>query len=145
MTYLARLITLLLLLTAFAVSSPAMAKLASGMSPENFTVSEQLSSGNCLFLIEKAASNTMNVSGKLFTQMDSWMGNNSDPITLHKYLYGNVDPVNMVDPSGKFSIGSLGSAINVAGTLAARAQTIFTGFQIASGGQHPWDTHSENL
>ena len=32
------------------------------------------------------------------------MGRNHDPITLHKYLYGNVDPANMVDPTGNFSM-----------------------------------------
>lgn len=25
------------------------------------------------------------------------MGNNSDPVTLHKYLYANANPVNMID------------------------------------------------
>jgi RHS repeat-associated protein len=68
-----------------------------------------------------------------FTQQDSWMGNNSDPITLHKYLYANVDPVNNVDPSGNFSLGSMMTAINVVGTLstvASKAQTIL---KFASG------------
>ncbi len=56
-----------------------------------------------------------------FTQMDSWQGRNSDPVTLHKYLYANVDLVNNIDPSGQFSLGSVLSAINVAGRLAATA------------------------
>jgi hypothetical protein len=30
------------------------------------------------------------------------MGNNEDPQSLHKYLYGADDPVNNVDPSGHF-------------------------------------------
>ena len=38
-----------------------------------------------------------------FTQQDSWMGNSQDPITLHKYLYANVDPALMTDPSGNFA------------------------------------------
>jgi hypothetical protein len=61
------------------------------------------------------------------------MGNNSDPITLHKYLYANADPGNMVDPSGNFSIGSTMSAINTMATLAARAQTAITVFNLATG------------
>jgi len=28
------------------------------------------------------------------TQQDTWMGVNSDPIMLNKYLYGNADPTN---------------------------------------------------
>ena len=31
-----------------------------------------------------------------FTQQDSYMGNNQDPVTLHKYLYANANPTNMV-------------------------------------------------
>ncbi|WP_245929290.1 RHS repeat-associated core domain-containing protein [Agarilytica rhodophyticola] len=56
-----------------------------------------------------------------FTQMDTWMGNNQDPITLHKYLYANAEPANLIDPSGKFSIGSLGVASNIQAILGASA------------------------
>ncbi|WP_431685685.1 Ig-like domain-containing protein [Hahella sp. NBU794] len=56
-----------------------------------------------------------------FTQMDTWMGVNSDPITLHKYLYANADSVNNIDPSGKFSIGQLMAGVQATGRLAAMA------------------------
>ncbi|ABC28911.1 Rhs family protein [Hahella chejuensis KCTC 2396] len=42
-----------------------------------------------------------------FTQMDTWMGVNSDPVTLHKYLYANGDPIGHTDPTGNFSLGGL--------------------------------------
>jgi len=35
-----------------------------------------------------------------FWSMDSYEGNNPDPASLHKYLYGAVDPANRIDPSG---------------------------------------------
>ena len=70
-----------------------------------------------------------------FTQQDTWMGNNSDPITLHKYLYGNADPVNHTDPTGNFSLGSFGAAINTIGTLANIASTTYNVFQFATGEQ----------
>jgi hypothetical protein len=61
------------------------------------------------------------------------MGNNQDPITLHKYLYANADPGNMVDPSGRFSLGSVMSAVNSISTLTTVAQTTYNVFQIATG------------
>lgn len=54
-----------------------------------------------------------------FTQMDTWMGNNHDPVTLHKYLYANTDPVMYIDPTGNFSLGSVMSAVNTVGRLAS--------------------------
>ncbi len=54
------------------------------------------------------------------------MGNNSDPLSLHKYLYGGSDPVNHVDPSGHFF--SL-SSVSAAQTIQAELTT----FQIDTG------------
>ena len=38
-------------------------------------------------------------TGRFFTA-DSYNGNNEDPLSLHKYLYGADNPVNGIDPSG---------------------------------------------
>jgi RHS repeat-associated protein len=48
-----------------------------------------------------------------FTQMDSYQGNGSDPITLHKYLYANVNPISVRDPSGRFGLAEIGATLNV--------------------------------
>ena len=61
-----------------------------------------------------------------FTQMDTWMGRNHDPITLHKYLYANVDPANMIDPTGNFSIGSLMSGLNGTARIGLRALNTYS-------------------
>ncbi len=70
-----------------------------------------------------------------FTQMDTWMGHNSDPITLHKYLYGNADPANHTDPTGNFSLGSFSAASTISGilTTASIASSAYDVFLIATG------------
>ena len=45
-------------------------------------------------------------TGRFWT-MDSYEGMNSDPLTLHKYLYANDDPANSYDPSGNLSLVEL--------------------------------------
>ncbi|MGH1540586.1 MAG: Ig-like domain-containing protein [Arenicella sp.] len=52
-----------------------------------------------------------------FDKMDTWMGNNSDPVTLHKYLYANADPANMIDPTGNFSLASVSAVNNIRAIL----------------------------
>ena len=49
--------------------------------------------------------------------MDTFAGVMNDPVSLHKYAYGNLDPINTIDPSGEFGLGSIGSALNAASRL----------------------------
>ena len=53
-----------------------------------------------------------------FNRTDPFAGNNSDPQSLHKYLYCHANPVNMIDPSGEFSLPQLLFAIALIGILA---------------------------
>ncbi len=53
-----------------------------------------------------------------FTQQDTYMGNKSDPISLHKYLYANSDPVTYIDPTGMFSFASVNVSMNIQTRLA---------------------------
>ena len=54
-----------------------------------------------------------------FISMDEHPGSQSIPLTLNKYLYGNADPVNHVDPGGNFSLGGMMSGIgNMASMMA---------------------------
>ena len=47
-----------------------------------------------------------------FTQMDTFVGLNSMPITLNKYIYANAAPTMFVDPSGNISIAGVMAGIN---------------------------------
>ena len=77
----------------------------------------------------------LNVSTGRFHTMDTFEGRSQDPITLHKYLYANGNPVMFVDPSGEVSIASLSASAAVRSILinmaiGAGINTIFT---VASG------------
>jgi RHS repeat-associated protein len=53
-----------------------------------------------------------------FVSLDTHPGVATDPASLHKYLYAAADPVNNVDPSGLFSIGSMVMTSAIVGCLA---------------------------
>jgi len=53
-----------------------------------------------------------------FISMDEHPGSQRIPLTLNKYLYGNADPVNTIDPSGNFGLGSV-SMGGVSSTLSS--------------------------
>src|SRR5690606_22519819 len=53
-----------------------------------------------------------------FSAMDSFLGWEEDPTTLHKYIYANVDPVNGTDPSGYFTLGGVMSGVNISSGLS---------------------------
>jgi RHS repeat-associated protein len=52
-----------------------------------------------------------------FTQMDEYPGNESDPASLHKYLYAGANPVNGRDPSGYFTLMDIGIAQNLGAVM----------------------------
>jgi hypothetical protein len=58
-----------------------------------------------------------------FTQQDSWQGAESEPITQLKYIYADVDPANMIDPSGRsaFSITGQMIALSILAILSTTA------------------------
>ena len=55
------------------------------------------------------------------TQFDGFEGFQNRPVTLHKYLYGNGDPLNTVDPSGNVGLASISAGLNGRAVLAGRA------------------------
>ena len=54
-----------------------------------------------------------NPSNGLFNRVDPYAGNTQDPQSLHKYAYCHANPINNIDPSGKW-IGAAGLVVGVA-------------------------------
>lgn len=48
-----------------------------------------------------------------FTQHDPWTGSIDDPMSLHRYLYCNANPINSIDPTGCESIPSLMTSFSI--------------------------------
>jgi len=60
-----------------------------------------------------------NPANGLFNQLDPYAGNMQDPQSLHKYLYCHANPVNGVDPSGKFTISNMLVTAGISGLLSS--------------------------
>ena len=64
----------------------------------------------------------MNPSTGTFTTMDTYQGSIFDPVSLHKYLYANANPVTYSDPTGNFADAkSFIAGFNVSTILEAGA------------------------
>ena len=48
-----------------------------------------------------------------FLTLDTHLSSSSDPRSLHRYVYAVNDPVNLSDPSGQFSLGSLSISMSI--------------------------------
>jgi RHS repeat-associated protein len=54
-----------------------------------------------------------------FTKRDDYEGKLEEPVTLHKYLYANANPVSFIDPLGLFSLNELTLANLSVSSIAA--------------------------
>ena len=66
--------------------------------------------------------------------MDSFDGKTSNPTSLHKYLYANANPINMVDPTG-FATTTV-AEINVTSALIAAFEKTLVVLALAVYGAH---------
>ncbi|WP_228703725.1 RHS repeat-associated core domain-containing protein [Kangiella sediminilitoris] len=64
-------------------------------------------------------------NGRFFS-LDTYQGRNSDPKSLHKYLYTHADPINNIDPTGNFSLGGFAVGTGIVAVLANTAITSYS-------------------
>jgi len=60
-----------------------------------------------------------------FISMDNYSGSIYDPVSLHKYLYANANPITYTDPTGYFSFSEL--------MVAQKIQGVINSIQMYSG------------
>lgn len=65
----------------------------------------------------------MNPSTGTFISMDTYQGSLFDPVSLHKYLYANANPVMYCDPTGYFTLGEALTSMAIQGVLSALLTT----------------------
>jgi RHS repeat-associated protein len=61
----------------------------------------------------------LNVSTGRFWTMDSYEGDADSPLSLHKYLYASLNPVDRLDPSGNFDSVDFAISVGISATLDA--------------------------
>jgi RHS repeat-associated protein len=103
--------------TAFGESDPAgTSGDTSGSTENNYRYTGEQLDPNLGFYYLRAR--WVDPSTGRFTQQDTWRGSRRSPVTCHKYLYANADPVNGIDPSGHFTLIESMKAVGVVATLA---------------------------
>jgi RHS repeat-associated protein len=70
-----------------------------------------------------------------FGSVDPWLGNASDPTSLHRYSYAASDPTNRSDPSGRFSTPELLMTALLVGLFASAFYGIRTALAGGSVGK----------
>ena len=60
-----------------------------------------------------------------FTSMDTYAGSLSDPMSLHKYLFANSNPVMYSDPSGNYTLTEQETAIAIQAIIGEATSGIF--------------------
>ena len=70
-------------------------------------------------------------SGRFATQ-DTWAGNGNDPISLHKYLYANAEPVRHLDPSGHATLAEVSRAPIIQMNLSNLSTITFNTARVAA-------------
>ena len=69
----------------------------------------------------------MDPSTGMFISMDTYPGSTYDPVSLHRYLYANANPVMYTDPTGYFSLADISVSNSIKNILNSARATINVG------------------
>jgi len=69
----------------------------------------------------------MNPSTGTFTSPDAYAGTIFDPVSLHKYLYANANPVMNRDPNGYYTLTEMETSMVISGIIAGTMNSIPSG------------------
>jgi RHS repeat-associated protein len=86
-----------------------------GTTPNNYLYSGEQFDPDLGFYYNRAR--YLNVSTGRFWSMDSYEGNDQEPLSLHKYLYASASPVNRVDPDGNDDLAEVSAAQGISEEL----------------------------
>jgi RHS repeat-associated protein len=75
-----------------------------------------------------------------FTTMDAFQGNPTLPLSLNKYIYGNADPVNRIDPTGHQGVLAMGAVISMDLVLLAML-VLIVGFILSEFAISMYESH----
>ena len=71
----------------------------------------------------------MDPSTGTFISVDSYAGTIYDPVSLHKYLYANADPINNTDPSGNMTMTEAIGSLAIAAILTVAMISVMSQFK----------------
>jgi RHS repeat-associated protein len=75
-----------------------------------------------------------------FTRQDTYEGGLEAPLTLHKYIYANANPVAFTDPSGYFGITEVLAALTILVSLTAIGSQVYVNTaSLFAGDESPKD------
>jgi RHS repeat-associated protein len=102
-----------------------------GSDPNPYQFASEPYDPNIGFIYLRARYYNVNTGG--FISSDAWRGDVYDPISLHKYLYGNANPVDKVDPTGHCSYASVMSGLTIGAIIAVISSFAFPMYRASIG------------
>ncbi len=73
-----------------------------------------------------------------FLSTDPFLGDAASPISLHRYLYANDNPIAFSDPSGEMTLGEVAVSIGIYGGLLAIPTVIAGSYYRTLSGEFSW-------